>query len=153
MHYFNDRSIEDYTNELLRLYNHNDTVVQPQVTDPPATESPAPQSEDNFSYFKAAIYTADQAYPVQDAKIELSKDGELVAYLITDRDGQTKTIQIQSPPAGNSLDPYSTQQSIDYSADVYAEGFVTKKNVLVSAVGDSFAILNLNIIPVPERVS
>lgn len=166
MHNLLNKSIEEYTKELMKLYERNEaiptiaTIVDPTTTAPevptqevPMQSSPSLDSDDNFSRFKAQVFSANQAFPVPGAKIKLTRNNELVAFLITEADGQTKEIKIKSPPARNSLDPFSNDQSFDYLADIYADGFIAKKNLLVSAVGDSFAILSLNMTPVSERVS
>ena len=87
-----------------------------------------------------------------DAKISIYLDGKLHAFLITDENGSTKQIKLESYPAVNNFIPDNTQQTLDYSADIFAEGFTEKRGLLVSAVGDSQILLDAELTPLSERI-
>ena len=131
-----------------------DTAVksdQVQENTSPASELPLANPE-NFALFTAKVYSGNQAYAVPNAKISIYLDGKLHAFLITDENGSTKQIKLQSYPETNSFIPESTQQTLDYYADVYADGFIERKSLLVSAVGGSDILLNTELTPVSERI-
>ena len=131
-----------------------DTAVKPdedQENISPTSELPLANPE-NFALFRAAVYSGNQAYAVPDAKISIYLDGKLHAFLITDENGATEKIKLQSYPKLNTFIPESNEQTVDYSADVFAEGFAEKKGLLVSAVGGSDILLNVELTPLSERI-
>ena len=107
---------------------------------------------ENFALFTAKIYSGNQAYAVPDAKISIYLDGKLHAFLSTDENGSTQQIKLESYPKLNSFIPESNEQTVDYSADVFAEGFAERKGLLVSAVGGSDILLNTELTPISERI-
>lgn len=132
-----------------------DTAVDPEEYDKPnishAAEIPLADPE-NFAFFTANVFTGNQAYPVANAKISVYLDGKLHLFLITDDNGQTKTVKLESYPKLNSFIPESTQQTIDYSADIVADGFAERHGLLVSAVGGSDILLSAELTPLSERI-
>lgn len=131
-----------------------DTAVKPDeekenispVSDLPLAD---PQS---FALFTAKVYSGSQAYPVPNAKISIYLDGKLHAFLITDENGSTKQIKLEAYPQLNSFIPDSTEQTIDYTADIFAKGFAERKGLLVSAVGGSDILLSTELTPLSERI-
>lgn len=117
------------------------------------TEIPAEEDMENFATFKGRVFTGFGAFPVENAKVVLYKNDVLHAFLVTDKSGETPTIKIESFPEKNSLEPLSDEQRTDYSADVYADGFNEKKNLLVSAVGGSDVVLDVELTPESEVIS
>ena len=117
----------------------------------PISETPLADPE-NFALFTAKVYSGNQAYAVPNAKISIYLDGKLHAFLITDENGATEKIKLQSYPKLNTFIPESNEQTVDYSADVFAEGFTEKKGLLVSAVGGSDILLNVELTPLSERI-
>ncbi len=107
---------------------------------------------ENYAYFTARVFSGEQAYPIESAKVLLYLDGNLHTFLITNESGETPRVKIESAPAENALIPNSNDQELDYSADVYANGFQEKKGLLVSAVGDSDIVLNVQLTPLSERI-
>ncbi len=116
-------------------------------------EIPAEEDMENFATFKGRVFTGFGAFPVENAKVVLYKGDILYAFLVTDKNGETLTIKIEAYPEKNSLEPLSDEQRTDYSADVYADGFTEKKNLLVSAVGGSDVVLNVELTPESEVIS
>ena len=107
---------------------------------------------ENFALFSARVFSGNEAYAVPNAKISIYLDGKLHAFLITDESGATKQIKLQSYPKLNSFIPDNTEQTVDYSADIFAEGFAERKGLLVSAVGGSQILLNTELTPLSERI-
>ena len=132
----------------------DDTAIEPEddnTSISPSEEIPK-SSPENFAMFSARIFTGNQAYPVANAKVSVYLDGKLHLFLITDENGETKKVKLESFPEINSFIPENTNQALDYSADIYADGFTQKRNLLVSAVGDSDILLNVQLIPLSERI-
>ena len=131
-----------------------DTAVKPDQEKEnisPASELPL-ASPENFALFTAKVYSGSQAYAVPNAKISIYLDGKLHAFLITDENGSTKQIKLEAYPKINSFIPESTEQTIDYYADIFAEGFTERRGLLVSAVGGSDILLSAELTPLSERI-
>lgn len=119
----------------------------------PALISDVPVADpENSATFIARVFSGEEAYPIDKAKVMLYLDKKLHSFLITNENGETPEIKIQSAPAENALIPNSENQELDYSADVFAEGFTPKKGLLVSAVGNSKILLTVQLTPVSERI-
>lgn len=143
-----EQSSEDYVED------YPDTAVksdEEQENLSPTSEIPL-ADPDNFAFFSAGVYSGNQAYAIPRAKISIYLDGKLHAFLITDENGATEKIKLQSYPKLNTFIPESNEQTVDYSADVFAEGFTEKKGLLVSAVGGSDILLNVELTPLSERI-
>ncbi len=134
--------------------NYPDTAVKPdeEQENISSTEEIPLANPKDFALFTANVYTGNQAYAVPNAKISIYLDGKLHAFLITDENGTTKQIKLQSYPEINNFIPDNTEQTLDYSADIYAEGFADRKGLLVSAVGGSKILLNTELTPLSERI-
>ena len=134
--------------------NYPDTAVKPdeeQENLSPNKELPLANPE-NFALFTARVFSGNEAYAVPGAKISIYLDGKLHSFLITDENGATKQIKLESYPETNSFIPDSTEQTVDYSADIFAEGFVERKGLLVGAVGGSEILLSTELTPLSERI-
>ena len=107
---------------------------------------------DDTAVFYARVFTGDSAYPLKGAKVVLRRDGQLTAFLISDKNGETPKVKIPAYPKENSLEPFSENQRLDYLADVYMTGFTTRKDLLVSAVGGAEVVLDVQMSPVSERI-
>ncbi len=143
-----EEDVENYTED------YPDTAVKPdeeQENLSPTSELPLANPE-NFALFSARVFSGGEAYPVPNAKISIYLDGKLHAFLITDENGATKQIKLESYPKLNSFIPENTEQTVDYSADVFAEGFSEKKDLLISAVGGTDILLNTELTPLSERI-
>lgn len=116
-------------------------------------EIPREEDMENYASFRARVFSGLEAYPVEKAKVIIYKNDILYAFLLTDKNGETEQIKIEAYPEKNSLEPLSDEQRIDYSADIYAEGFTKQENLLVSAVGGSEIVLNMELIPESERIN
>lgn len=122
-----------------------------EINPAPISDVPVADPE-NSATFIARVFSGEEAYPIDKAKVMLYLDKKLHSFLITNENGETPEIKIQSAPAENALIPNSENQELDYSADVFAEGFTSKKGLLVSAVGNSKILLTVQLTPVSERI-
>ena len=141
-------------NESTEDASPDDTAITPEEDNTnisPTVDIPLADPE-NFAMFSARIFTGNQAYPVANAKVSVYLDGKLHSFLITDENGETKKVKLESFPETNSFIPESTNQALDYSADIYADGFAERKGLLVSAVGGSDILLNVQLTPLSERI-
>lgn len=112
----------------------------------PEREVPA-ENPESFALFRASVFTADSAYPVENARVIVKKNGEIHAFLFTNGSGETKQVKLESYPEENSLNPDSKQQYMRYTADIHADGFDSLTALPVEAVGGSQILLRQNLIP------
>lgn len=105
-----------------------------------------------YATFSARVFTGNNAYPVENAKVLVVKDDKLYTFLTTDRDGATKKVRLPAFPESNSLDPDSENQQANYTGEVYATGFTPKKGLLISAVGGSDVVLDVQMTPMSAEV-
>ena len=110
--------------------------------------SPYPlENPENYATFKAVIFTAQGALPVEGAKITVKRKDELHAFLITNGSGETKTVKLEAYPERNSLEPLNPDKQMLYTADIKADGFEDKTNLPVYATGGSQIILQEYLVP------
>ena len=155
---FNGAATESENEE--NTANARETALQtpknaaPEVDTSPAVKEPAvsfPEGEATSSAtFFARVFTAENAYPIEGAKVVVYRGDNIYAFLETDGEGRTKTVKLPAFEESNSLEEDNRYQSIDYFADVFAAGFVTQKALLVSSVGGSDIVLNVLMIPEEE---
>lgn len=133
--------------------NKSKAENQSENEDPSLDDSLLPEGEkEDFAEFSARVFSGEDAYPIEKAKILLYKDKKLYHFLLTDENGKTPKIKILAAPKDNSLIPNSENRQIDYLADVFADGFTPKKGLIVCAVGGSDILLETQLIPIPERI-
>lgn len=106
----------------------------------------------DYATFSARVFTGNNAYPIENAKVLVVRNDKLFTFLTTDRDGVTKKVRLPSFPENNSLNPDSAMQKTEYTGEVYATGFTPKKNLLISAVGGSDIVLDVQMTPLSDEV-
>lgn len=110
--------------------------------------SPYPlENPENYATFKAVIFTAQGALPVEGAKVTVKRKDELHAFLITNGSGETKTVKLEAYPERNSLEPLNPDKQMLYTADIKADGFEDKTDLPVYATGGSQIILQEYLVP------
>lgn len=116
-------------------------------------EIPDEDDMESFAYFRGRVFSGGEAYPVEKAGVTLYKNDILYAFLVTDKNGETAKIKIEAYPEKNSLEPLSEEQTTEYRADVFADGFLPKENLLVSALGGSDVVLEAELTPESEGIT
>lgn len=116
------------------------------------TAEPEASEVTSTASFSAAVFSGEGTYPVKGARVVVYRDDNIYAFLETDGNGATKKVTLPAFPEENSLEPQNPDRSIDYYADVFAEGFITQKGLLVSGVGGSEIFLRVLMIPEAERI-
>ena len=141
------------------LYSRQETSVMPENVREETEEtdgekesekeiSPYPlECPENYATFKAVIFTAQGALPVEGAKITVKRKDELHAFLITNGSGETKTVKLEAYPERNSLEPLNPDKQMLYTADIKADGFEDKTDLPVYATGGSQIILQEYLVP------
>lgn len=135
----------------------NTSIEVEDVNTDPAVGPPSvnfPEGEaTSFANFTAAVFSGEEAYPVAGAKVVVYREDNIYAFLTTDENGRTEAVRLPAFPESNSLESDNPRSSIDYFADIFAEGFIARKALLVSAVGGSDILLKVIMIPEEERIS
>ncbi len=164
-----EQLIKEYSAELMKAYRKRSpqseeakTVFAEEAEEnernseapPSAPEEPSPTAAENplddTATFYASVRSGEGAFPVANAKVIVKKGREIVAFLVTDENGNTPTVALPAYPEKDSLSS-ETAKAVDYYADVYAEGFQEKKNLPVSATGGAKIELNVELTPNEER--
>lgn len=106
----------------------------------------------DFAYFTANVFSGEETYPVEKAKIVIYRGDNIYAFLSTDESGKTKKIKLPAFNRENSLESDNPDKTVSYQADIFAEGFVAQKGLLVDAVGGSDIVLKVILVPEEERI-
>lgn len=106
----------------------------------------------SFSYFIANVFSGDEVYPVEGAKVVVYRGDNIYAFLSTDENGKTERIRLPAFEKENSLEADNPDKAVEYQADVFAEGFNAQKGLVVSAVGESEILLRVILVPENERI-
>ncbi len=100
------------------------------------------------------VYTADQAVPIADANVIITRPTEgveeLIRILKTDRSGKTEAINVPAPPAENSLTPDGGVRYYKYNIRVDYPGYYTMENVNVPIFEGQRAIQPIFMMPLME---
>ena len=102
--------------------------------------------KNDMSLLKVKVYSGNDAFPVANAKVVISKVGKVEAFLITDENGATPFVKLPAPVKDLSLSD-TGKESYDYRADIYADGFKELKNLYISLSGGTSSTLKVNMIP------
>lgn len=126
------------------------------VNTDPAVNEPAKENAQSeatsFADFSAVVFSGEGAYPVEGARVVVYRDDNIYAFLQSDENGRTKKVQLPAFDKENTLTPDNPESNIDYFADVFAEGFIAQKGLLVSSVGGSEILLRVLLVPEEERI-
>lgn len=129
-----------------------DAKVDAQVVQRAPTVSLPEGDMTDFAYFSANVFFGEETYPVQGARIVIYRGDNIYAFLSTDENGKTKRIKLPAYDRENSLESENPDKTVDYQADIFAEGFNAQKGLLVGAVGGSDIILRVILVPEGERI-
>ncbi|MBO4941175.1 MAG: hypothetical protein J6D15_03135 [Clostridia bacterium] len=105
-------------------------------------------------YIVVQVYTADQAIPLPDANVIVSKPAgsgeEVVRIMKTNRSGKTEIIAVPTSPASNSQTPDGTDRFFKYNIRVDYPGYRTVENVNVPVFEGQTSIQPVGMIPLPD---
>lgn len=160
-----DELIKKYSASLMKLYEKREelpaeesaltSAEEKEETVIPIAETAEEKSEEepvsDTAGFMATVRTGGGAFPVPDAKIIIRKNDTIVAFLVTDENGDTEKVSLPAFSEKDSLSP-ETAKTVLYYADVFAEGFEEKRNLTVEASGGAEIILNAELTPAAERM-
>ena len=97
------------------------------------------------------VYTADQALPVQNANVQVTKltenGEELIRVMKTNRSGKTEPLNLPAPPSSNSQTPDGGVRFFNYNIRVDYPGYYTMENINVPIFDGQTAIQPVALIP------
>ena len=111
------------------------------VPAPPITESPF------VGYLRVFAYTADEAEPLANARVVVSRDGTLYANAATDRDGYTPVIALPTVDPALTLQPGTTRPYVAYDIQVNRDGFRGALHENVPIYGNNYVTQPVVLLP------
>ena len=142
-----------------------DRPSQPPSTPAPAPRPPvgdrpdAPMTGQGKLVFQ--ITTAGGAIPLEGAEITLRQSrspvdagGDVLAVLLSGRDGKTEAVPLPAPARGFSLEPARDGAPVPYAlynADVTMEGFYSQSYIRIPVFDGITSIQRASLIPLPEN--
>lgn len=108
------RSIDDYKSELMSMYNKLPEVSA--VGEPDAA----------YGWLIVVLTTQKGTFPLENAKVTVKDSDNTVLYSqLSDRNGKTEKMRLESVPKGNSENPENTKNVAKYyNVFITADGFV-----------------------------
>lgn len=108
----------------------------------------------NTGILTVQVYTADQALPVGNANVVVTKASgsgeELVKVMKTNRSGKTEPLELLAPPAENSQSPDAVgERFYKYNIRVDYPGYYSMENINVPVFAGQTAIQPFALIPLP----
>lgn len=126
---------------------------------------PAVPETDCYGYLVVQVTTARGAIPLEGAQVDVltyepldpppdgRTDGIAVAMLTTDRDGNTPTIRLPSPPCSNSESPDAGRPYALYQCTVRLNGYYDQTHVGIPVYEGITVIQPVVMIPLAENGS
>lgn len=105
--------------------------VQSEPT-PPAEESPF------VGYLRVFVYTAEEAEPITEARVIVSREDRLYANVATDRDGFTPVLALPSVDPSLTLTPGSPTPYVAYTVTVTAPGYRGEQHENLPVYGNNY---------------
>ena len=127
---------------------------------PPVGDRPdAPMTGQGKLVFQ--ITTAGGAIPLEGAEITLRQSrspvdagGDVLAVLLSGRDGKTEAVSLPAPARGYSLEPTRDGAPVPfalYNADVTMDGFYSQSYIRIPIFDGITSIQRASLIPLPEN--
>ena len=127
---------------------------------PPAADRPnLPMTGQGKLVFQ--ITTAGGAIPLEGAEITLRQSrspvdagGDVLAVLLSGRDGKTEAIPLPAPARGYSMEPARDGAPVPYAlynADVTMDGFYSQSYIRIPVFDGITSIQRASLIPLPEN--
>jgi len=127
-----------------------DRAAMAPVTEPePSSEDPAPPiAESPFvGYLRVFAFTANEAEPIQEARVTVRRGDTLFANTATDRDGYTPVIPLPSVDPALTLQPGGPQPYVTYDILVTADGFRSVLHENVPVYGNNYVTQPVTLLP------
>ncbi len=102
-------------------------------------------------YLKANIYTANRLFPIAGAQMTVYKNGDIIAYRQSNKNGVTEPIGISSPDKDLSETPGNSLPFSSVDVTVKAPGFESLIYKGVQVFAGETSILNVDMIPIADN--
>ena len=104
-------------------------------------------------YLKVRVTTGDNALPIENATVTVSKGSgsakELINKQSTDKNGETQQISLPAPPKELSQTPGNTNTYSKYNVRVDYTGYYSVENIDVPVFDGQLSIQPTQMIPLP----
>lgn len=118
------------------------------VTEPPSEEPAPPIAESPFvGYLRVFAFTANEAEPIQGARVTVRRGDTLFSNTATDRDGYTPVIPLPSVDPALTLQPGGPQPYVTYDIQVTADGFRPVLHENVPVYGNNYVTQPVTLLP------
>lgn len=110
-------------------------------------------------YLVVHVTTARGAIPLEGAQVNVrnylpefeAERGDVIASLVSGRDGNTEPLPLPAPPKSESLRPGTEKPYSSYNVEVVLEGYYTQNYANVPIFDGIAAIQPADLIPLPEN--
>ena len=117
------------------------------------------QSEMGQGYLIVHVTTARGAIPLEGVRVSVRSyppentegRGDVIATLISGRDGNTSRLPLPAPPRTNSLSPGTTTPYQPYLIEVDTHGYYGQRYINVPIFDGIVAVQPADLIPLPEN--
>lgn len=129
-----------------------------------ATDSHARETDRTVGgtgYLIVRVTTARGAIPLEGAQVDIRRyeeesesapetRGDVVASLVSGRDGNTARIPLSAPPAAESAHPGTAKPYATYTAEIFSEGYRRQTYVGIPIFDGITSLQSAILIPLPE---
>lgn len=126
---------------------------EPSSPDPAITEI-SRTGESSIGFLQVRTATGTQAIPIENAHVTVYREAGakklLHQVMMTNRSGETPTVQLPAPPESLSQSPGNPNPFSDYTILVHADGFVPVQNIHVPIFANVRSIQPVNLVPLEE---
>ena len=110
-------------------------------------------------YLVVHVTTARGAIPLEGAQVSVRKSaegdgipkGDVIATLVSGRDGNTPSLPLPAPPRSNSMQPSQQKPYEPYHIEVSSDGYYRQSYANVPIFDGIAAIQPADLIPLPEN--
>lgn len=110
-------------------------------------------------YLVVHVTTARGAIPLEGAQVNVrgyepefeEGRGDVIASLVTGRDGNTEPLPLPAPPRSESMQPGNEKPYATYNIEVTLEGYFTQNYANVPIFDGIAAVQPADLIPLPEN--